>query len=116
AGVNGHKIEIHSDHGRLLIDADREALRRVVRNLLENAVKYSPQAKTVWVDTGCEHHAAILRVRDEGIGIPPEEKSRIFEKFVRGEAAKKACIPGTGTRLARAKESVTAHHGALDLS
>ena len=116
AGANGHKIEIHSDHSRLLIDADREALRRVVRNLLENAVKYSPEAKTVWVETGCERHAAILRVRDEGIGIPPEEKSRIFEKFVRGEAAKKACIPGTGIGLAMVKEIVTVHHGELDLS
>ena len=116
AGANGHKIEIHSDHSRLLIDADREALRRVVRNLMENAVKYSPEAKTVWVETGCEGHAAILRVRDEGIGIPPEEKSRIFEKFVRGEAAKKACIPGTGIGLAMVKEIVTVHHGELDLS
>ena len=116
AGANGHKIEIHSDHSRLLVDADREALRRVVRNLLENAVKYSPEAKTVWVETGCERHAAILRVRDEGIGIPPEEKSRIFEKFVRGEAAKKACIPGTGIGLAMVKEIVTVHHGELDLS
>jgi len=116
AGANGHNIEIHCDHSRLLIDADREALRRVVRNLLENAVKYSPEAKTVWVETGCERHAAILRVRDEGIGIPPEEKSRIFEKFVRGEAAKKACIPGTGIGLAMVKEIVTVHHGELDLS
>jgi two-component system phosphate regulon sensor histidine kinase PhoR len=116
ADANGHKIEIHSDHSRLLIDADREALRRVVRNLLDNAVKYSPEAKTVWVETGCERHAAILRVRDEGIGIPPEEKSRIFEKFVRGEAAKKACIPGTGIGLAMVKEIVTVHHGELDLS
>lgn len=116
AGANGHNIEIHSDHRRLLIDADREALRRVVRNLLENAVKYSPEAKTVWVETGCERHAAILRVRDEGIGIPPEEKSLIFEKFVRGEAAKKACIPGTGIGLAMVKEIVKVHHGELDLS
>ncbi len=50
---------------------------------------------------------AMLRVRDEGIGIPPEEKARIFEKFVRGEAAKKACIPGTGIGLAMVKEIVT---------
>jgi signal transduction histidine kinase len=115
AGAHGHRIEITSDTGRLPVDADREALRRVVRNLLENAVKYSPDANTVWVEMGCEDRAAILRVRDEGIGIPPEEKSRIFEKFVRGEAAKKACIPGTGIGLAMVKEIVRVHHGELDL-
>jgi signal transduction histidine kinase len=115
AGAHGHKIEIISDRSRLPVDADREALRRVVRNLLENAVKYSPDANTVWVEMGCENSAAILRVRDQGIGIPPEEKSRIFEKFVRGEAAKKACIPGTGIGLAMVKEIVRVHHGELDL-
>jgi signal transduction histidine kinase len=116
ATTNGHRIEIASDHNKLLVDADREAMRRVVRNLLENAVKYSPEATTVWVETGAEERAAILRVRDEGIGIPPEEKSRIFEKFVRGDAAKKACIPGTGIGLAMVKEIVRVHHGDVDLS
>jgi signal transduction histidine kinase len=114
--TNGHRIEISSNHSRLLVEADREAMRRVVRNLLENAVKYSPEATTVWVETGSEDRSAILRVRDEGIGIPPEEQARIFEKFVRGEAAKKACIPGTGIGLAMVKEIVRVHRGEVDLS
>jgi len=116
ARAKGHNIEIHSDRSQLLVDADRAALQRVVRNLLENAVKYSPEAKTVWVETGCDERRAILRVRDEGIGIPPEEQSRIFDKFVRGEAANKACIPGTGIGLAMVREIVQVHHGELDLS
>ena len=97
AGANGHKIEIHSDHSRLLIDADREALRRVVRNLLENAVKYSPETKTVWVETGCERHAAILRVRDEGIGIPPEEIPHL-RKVRAGRGGKESMHPRYGHR------------------
>jgi signal transduction histidine kinase len=113
---NGHRIEISSDHSPLLVEADREAMRLLVRNLLENAVKYSAEATTVWVETGSEDRSAILRVRDEGIGIPPEEKARIFEKFVRGEAAKKACIPGTGIGLAMVKEIVRVHRGEVDLS
>jgi signal transduction histidine kinase len=115
AGANGHAIEISSERDGLLVDADQDAMRRVVRNLLENAVKYSPGATTVWVNTGCEARAAVLRVRDEGIGIPPEEHARIFDKFVRGEAAKQACIPGTGVGLAMVKEILRVHRGDVDL-
>lgn len=116
AGSNGHKIEVSPRRGQLIVDADREAMRRVVRNLLENAAKYSPDATTVWVKTDCEDRDAVLHVRDEGIGIPAEETSRIFEKFVRGEAAKRACIPGTGVGLAMVKEIVRVHRGDVELS
>jgi signal transduction histidine kinase len=116
AESNGHRIEVVSNSGELFVDADREAMSRVVRNLLENAVKYSPAASTVWVETDCESRAAVLRVRDEGFGIPREEQSRIFEKFVRGEAAKKACIPGTGIGLAMVREIVQVHRGDVALS
>jgi two-component system phosphate regulon sensor histidine kinase PhoR len=69
----------------------------------------------VWVETACEGRTALLRVRDEGIGVPPEERSRIFEKFVRGDAAKRACIQGTGIGLSMVKEIVQAHHGRVTL-
>jgi len=115
SSANGHRVELTSVDRELVVDGDREALRRVVRNLVENAVKYSPDADTVWVETGCEKRAAVLRVRDQGIGIPPEERSRIFEKFVRGQAAKEACIPGTGIGLAMVQEIVRVHHGELDV-
>jgi len=116
AGANSHTIEVNSTHSLLLVHADREALQRVVRNLLENAVKYSPEAHTVWVETDREDHAAVLRVRDQGIGIPAEEKKRIFEKFVRGDAAKRAAIPGTGIGLAMVHEIVRVHHGQVDVT
>jgi signal transduction histidine kinase len=116
AGASRHRIEMTAGHSEILVAADREAIRRLVRNLLENAVKYSPEASSVWVETACDSLVAVLRVRDEGIGIPSEEQSRIFEKFVRGEAAKKACIPGTGIGLAMVKEIVRVHEGQLDLS
>jgi signal transduction histidine kinase len=115
ADANGHRIEFTRHGSRLIVDGDREALKRTARNLLENAVKYSPGAVAVWVDTAAEGDAALLRVRDEGIGVPPSERSRIFEKFVRGEAAKSACIQGTGIGLSMVKEIVAAHHGRVDL-
>ena len=87
-----------SNPAPLVVDADREALRRVIRNLLENAVKYSPDSPTVWVETEHEPNAAVLRVRDQGIGIPPEEHARIFDKFVRGEGGEASVHPGHGHR------------------
>lgn len=110
-----HAIELSSHPSALVVHADREAMRRVVRNLLENAVKYSPDCPTVWVETRDEDGAAVLCVRDEGIGIPAEEQSRIFEKFVRGEGAKRACIPGTGVGLAMVQEIVRVHRGQVQL-
>src|SRR5262245_29533155 len=110
-----HRIELNCKGAELLVNADREALRCVVRNLVENAVKYSPNSEVVWVETDQEDRDAVLRVRDDGMGIPPEEQSRIFEKFVRGEAAKQACIQGTGIGLAMVKEIVRVHHGEVDV-
>ena len=116
SGGNGHRIELTSNPAPLVVDADREALRRVIRNLIENAVKYSPDSPTVWVETEHEPRAAVLRVRDQGIGIPPEEQVRIFDKFVRGDAAKRACIQGSGIGLAMVKEIVEVHRGDVRLS
>jgi len=113
---NGHQIELRSTPAPLVVKADPEAMRRVIRNLLENAVKYSPMSPTVWVETERGAQSAVLRVRDEGIGIPAEEHSRIFEKFVRGESAKRACIEGTGIGLAMVKEIVDVHRGEVNLS
>ena len=114
--VNGHRVELAADAAPLLVEADPEAMRRVVRNLLENAVKYSPDSPAVWVETARAAHSAVLRVRDEGIGIPGEEHARIFDKFVRGEGAKRSCIEGTGIGLAMVKEIVEVHRGEIELS
>jgi signal transduction histidine kinase len=117
ATANGHRVELSvGAPAPLMVNADREAMRRVVRNLLENAVKYSPDSPVVWVETTCVSQSAVLRVRDEGIGIPGEEHTRIFEKFVRGEDAKRACIEGTGIGLAMVKEIVEVHRGEIQVS
>jgi signal transduction histidine kinase len=116
ATANGHRVELLTEPAALIVNADREAMRRVVRNLLENAVKYSPDSPVVWVETAGTSHSAVLRVRDEGIGIAGEEHARIFDKFVRGEGAKRACIDGTGIGLAMVKDIVEVHRGNVQVS
>jgi len=116
ATANGHRVEMSAEPSALIVNADREAMRRVVRNLLENAVKYSPDSPVVWVETAGTSDSAVLRVRDDGIGIPVDEHARIFEKFVRGEGARRACIEGTGIGLAMVKEIVEVHRGNVHVS
>lgn len=85
---------------------------RVFQNLLENALLYSPEGSPVRV--GASHGATEIRmwVEDQGPGIPPEERARVFEKFYRGRAAEKA-PSGTGLGLAVTREIVRFHGGRI---
>jgi signal transduction histidine kinase len=96
-----------------LVQADRSALSCALWNLLDNAVKYSPGCRTVWVEVGPNDGGAVISVRDRGIGIPLAEHGRIFEKFVRGGAATKAGIVGTGVGLALVRHIASAHGGRV---
>jgi signal transduction histidine kinase len=112
----GYRIELHGDGSLPPIRADRESLARVFWNLLDNAVKYSPENRTVWVDlanAGPASRRLAVRVRDQGIGIPAAEQKEIFRKFVRGTASKDASIQGTGVGLAMARQIVAAHGGDI---
>ncbi len=90
-----------------------EALRRAVWNLLDNAVKYSPDCGTVWVDLKRENGRATIAVRDEGLGIPAGELESVFEKFVRGSSANGRGTKGTGIGLAMVRHIVEAHGGEV---
>src|SRR5262249_14908460 len=70
---------------------------------------------TVWIEAGRENGDAVLRVRDCGMGIAASEQVDVFEKFVRGSAAKQSCIQGTGIGLAMVKEIVKGHRGEVQL-
>jgi signal transduction histidine kinase len=115
AMANGFEIELHLDSGVASIEADEEALRRALRNLLENAVKYSPGCRTVWVEGSVNHRQVAVSVRDRGMGIESREQRDVFQKFVRGAAAKKAGIKGTGIGLSMVRQIVDACGGQIRL-
>jgi signal transduction histidine kinase len=115
AEARGHRIEIHAQEDAPLVHADRAALACAVWNLVDNAVKYSPACLTVWADVERAGQFAAIRIRDRGIGIPTAEQARIFQKFVRGAAAKQAGIRGTGIGLATVQYIAAAHNGELRL-
>jgi signal transduction histidine kinase len=94
-----------------LIHGDSEALSTVVWNLLDNAVKYSPDCRTVWVHIGRDEECASICVRDRGKGIGVPDQNRIFEKYVRGESARHTS--GAGLGLAIVRSIVVAHKGTI---
>ncbi len=110
---SGHRIELRADRDLPPLRVDREAFGRALWNLLDNAVKYSPGRPAIWVDLAREGKHAALRVRDQGPGIPLEEQKEIFDKFVRGAAARSSGVKGTGVGLATVRHTVRAHGGEI---
>jgi signal transduction histidine kinase len=115
AAANGFHVETNLGAGPVTVQADEEALRRAIRNLLENAMKYSPECRTVWVEGAVNDHLVSISVRDQGMGIDPREQRAIFQKFVRGNAAKKAGIKGTGIGLSMVQQISEALGGEIHL-
>jgi signal transduction histidine kinase len=109
----GHKVDVEGCVAVSQVKADREAIRCVVWNLLENAAKYSPDSDALEVEVSTGGRNVEIAVRDHGIGIPRSEQRRIFEKFVRGAAARERNIRGTGIGLAMARQIVRAHGGEI---
>ena len=115
---DGYSIELAADPadlGEMLVSADREALSRALWNLLDNAVKYSPHCRTVWVALDRQPDRVSIVVRDQGLGIPVREQREIFDRFVRGADPKALRIKGTGIGLAMVRQIVQAHGGEIRL-
>ena len=102
-------------NGAAYVDSDEDALSRAVRNLLDNAVKYSPDHRAVEVGLSSGDGSVRIVVRDHGMGIPVHERGTIFGKFQRGEQARLHGIKGTGIGLAMVDEIVRAHHGRVEV-
>jgi signal transduction histidine kinase len=95
----------------VLVQGDRARLRRVVENLLGNAVKYSPQGTPVQVEVRATEEGAVLAVRDRGVGIAEDELPHIFRPFYRASTV--GDVPGAGIGLASAKTIVEQHGGQI---
>jgi signal transduction histidine kinase len=97
------------------IRGDRARLRQVLGNLIENAVKYSPEGGEVRVTAAAANGAVRIGVRDAGPGIPRDQQARIFEKFGRAEV-EGGSKPGTGLGLFIARSIAEAHGGSLEVT
>lgn len=103
----------------LVVQADADRLHQVVANLLHNAVRHSPQAGVVRLAGYRQGGSVVVDVSDDGPGIAPEDRERIFERFQRGNAPSRSgesSTGGTGLGLAIARWAVTLHGGTLDVA
>jgi signal transduction histidine kinase len=108
------KIQIKVEGKEVRIRAVKEGVEQVVWILVENAVKYSPEGGVVELTVEEDRSTAILKVKDEGIGISKEDSKKIFERFYRGGSGRK--VKGTGLGLAIAKKLVKTHGGELSVT
>lgn len=96
------------------VEGDRARLKQVVVNLLDNAIKYTPEHGAVGLTVKAENSKAVLEVEDNGIGIPPEALPRVFERFFRVDPARSREQGGAGLGLSIVKSICGAHQGRVE--
>jgi signal transduction histidine kinase len=111
---SGVAVEVNIPDGLPSISADGQALGSAVRNLLDNAVKYSPGQKTVWLDAEAEEDTVKISVRDKGVGISEQDRKHIFDRFYRADGDISKRVKGAGLGLSLVSHIVTAHGGTVE--
>jgi signal transduction histidine kinase len=114
AEKNGITLDMNLE-GPLEIIGDEAKLRQVIINLVDNAIKYTPEGGRVMVDTYRGKNEAILKVSDTGIGIPAEDIPRIFDRFFRVDKARSRATGGTGLGLSIAHRIILLHNGSIQV-
>jgi two-component system, OmpR family, heavy metal sensor histidine kinase CusS len=112
AAANGLSVSVHHSD-ELALDTDAGKLREVLMNLLHNAVEYNKSGGTIELAARREANWAVFEVRDTGIGMSPEVKEKIFERFYRADASRTATGVHAGLGLAIVKEYVERLHGSI---
>lgn len=109
-----HQVIFECDEDDIRAQIDRRSLRRVFTNLLSNAIKYSPEGGKICFRLSYhkDTEEAWIEVSDSGIGVPEQDRARLFEAFHRATNA--SALPGTGLGLAIVKQIVELHHGTAN--
>ena len=99
-----------------MIMGDRSRLEQVMMNVVGNSIKYTPDGGVITVDAGVRGKNVWIEVSDTGIGIPPKDRERIFDRFYRVDKARSRESGGTGLGLSIAREIVLRHQGSIALT
>jgi signal transduction histidine kinase len=108
------RVEFVAERAEVPVAVDLVSLQRVFRNLLDNAVKFTPPGGRVRVRVGAEGSQAVVTVSDTGVGMTPEERQRAFEYSFRGRAAR--AVEGRGLGLGVSRELVEQSGGTIAIS
>lgn len=109
------RISVTGADAPIAVIGDRDRTGQVVANLLSNAIKYSKDSGRVAVDILSDGRRATVWVRDEGIGMSPEDREHVFDRFFRADAPDVAAVRGSGLGLSVAQDIVRAHGGSLSV-
>ena len=110
-----HEIVLQVPERLPEVRADRERVLQVMMNVVSNAIKYTPDGGRIVISAGQTGKRVWMEVEDNGIGIPPEDRGRVFERFYRVDKARSRQSGGTGLGLSIAKEIMERHKGSLGL-
>jgi two-component system phosphate regulon sensor histidine kinase PhoR len=111
-----YSLDLGPLDGATWVLADEEAVRQILDNLIDNAIKYTPEGGAVRIACRLAGDAAVLEVADTGIGIPREDLARVFERFYRVDKARSRELGGTGLGLSIVKHLVQSIGGTINVS
>jgi signal transduction histidine kinase len=106
-------VTVEHDGAPVTVPADPVRLGQAIRNVVENAIEFSPQGGTVRITTSVEGTTGRLVVEDDGPGVPPALRERVFDRFFRADPSRSRATGGSGLGLAITREIVEAHGGRV---
>ncbi len=110
----GHRLTLNVPVGSLLVDGDLVRLSQVIANLLQNSAKYTNPGGHIQVEGGREGGEMVIRVKDDGRGIPPDKLASMFEMFVQGDQPPDRSQGGLGIGLTLVRSLVQVHGGSVE--
>jgi signal transduction histidine kinase len=115
ATQKGVRLKIENNSEPIALKGDEELIRRMILNLLDNAVKYTPAGGEISLSLARENGHAEIVVRDTGIGIPEADQLRVFDRFYRVDKARSRALGGAGLGLSIVRWIVEAHGGKIHI-
>lgn len=115
ANVSKHHIRLINESKKGLVLGDAERLEQVFRNIIHNAIKYSPNGGDIEIKLYEKDERILVDIKDEGLGIPKESIQNLFAKFYRIDNSDRRSIGGTGLGLAIVQEIMIAHNGEVSV-
>jgi signal transduction histidine kinase len=113
---HGHVLEIFLPGQPIFLKADPARLEQVFVNLLNNAIKYTQRGGHIWLKCTGEDEEVVMRVEDDGVGIPQDMLPRIFDLFTQVDSTRKQAEGGLGIGLALVKKLVSLHGGSVQVN
>ncbi len=113
--VKNNQISINQTVADLEVWISYEEIYQLLKNIIENSVKYGKKDGNVWIDINTGENSLVISIEDDGIGIPKTDQSRIFERFYRVDKARSKSTGGTGLGLSIVKHIVLNYNGSIEL-